>query len=140
MISLNNQTLVQFLREVDRDFEPALSTRVCLDNYAEKLINNAIITVESDSADIQGVCAVYATDKANYQAYMSMLAVHPNFRGKKIATKLVQVSEAKLKDLGFKSLRLETYKNNVNAISFYKKNGFQIIQSNENSFFFMKSL
>ena len=54
---------------------------------------------------------------------------HPEFRGQHIASKILSALEFWAKELGYNSCILETGKRQVEAVSFYKKNNYQIISN-----------
>ena len=58
------------------------------------------------------------------EADMMNIAVSPNYRRMGIATKLMNVLQAQLKQKGVCKLSLEVRKSNLSAISLYLQNGF----------------
>ncbi|TBN06406.1 GNAT family N-acetyltransferase [Hyunsoonleella flava] len=53
----------------------------------------------------------------------------PNYRGEQLATKVLTELETWAKELKFESCILETGKRQVEAVGFYKKNNYQIIEN-----------
>ena len=51
----------------------------------------------------------------------------PEYRGKGVATKVLKGLEGWAKELSYKSCVLETGKRQIEAIKFYRKNGYQVI-------------
>lgn len=58
------------------------------------------------------------------------IVVNPLYRKKGIATKLIEYAVNQFNDL--KTIMLEVNENNSNAISLYKKNGFEVINKRNN--------
>ncbi|MEJ6518163.1 GNAT family N-acetyltransferase [Shewanella bicestrii] len=137
-IEINPSLIKELLEKVDNEFQPRLSSKVNLTEYACKLNDKAVLFVELDKEILIGLCAVYMSDRIQLQAYLSMLAVDPEYRGKGFAKKLILDMESTVKDNGFKIIRLEVYKTNKGALSMYLKLNYIIIDSTENSFFLQK--
>lgn len=137
-IEINPSLIKELLEKVDNEFQPRLSSKVDLTEYANKLNDKAVLFVEVDNDILIGLCAVYMADRIQLQAYLSMLVVNPEFRGKGFAKKLILEMESAVRDNGFKTIRLEVYKSNEGALSMYLKLGYIIIDSTENSFFMQK--
>ncbi len=55
---------------------------------------------------------------------LHLLTVHPKFKRHGIGTQLLQHAEIIAKELGAQSVRLDTYVDNVPAISLYEKHGY----------------
>ena len=62
-------------------------------------------------------------DGANY--YVHRLAVHPEFQGQGHAKNLMDFVEAKARELGASSIRLDTFSQNKRNQKFYKTRGYQ---------------
>ena len=63
----------------------------------------------------------------NNRLRISNLWIHENYRHQGIGTQLIKLAEKKAIELNARSLVLETQSCNDHAISFYLKNGFQLI-------------
>ena len=114
-----------FLHKVDEDFQPTLSSRVDIKNYAQKLICNAIIFKAYKTSQIIGLVACYANDSSKTNAYIPFIAVDRDFRGYGIGETLLSKLLDELKNYNFKKLSL-TVRKNSDAFYFYKKVGFDI--------------
>ena len=127
------------LRSVDIDFNPPLSTRISIPEYAEKIHKNATILSTHQGGELLAFIALYCNSKSNFTAYMTMLVVSPNHRNTGLASNLVESGIGFLRKQGFKSLRLEVYKSNSNAINFYANFGFKKVDEDEtDTSFFME--
>lgn len=117
--------ICQFLFDIDEDMIPRLSPRVNIDEYAGKLAERAItLFVTSNSCDIAS-CSVYC-DTQN--AFISSIAVKKEYWRHHIGTRLINEVKAYVRKQGCLRIRLEVYRDNIQAIGFYKKNGFQCVQ------------
>lgn len=65
----------------------------------------------------------------NNEATIGLVAVLPNYQGKGIGKKLLQVVENELIKNDIKVLNIPTQKENLEACSFYKKRGYKVKQS-----------
>jgi GNAT superfamily N-acetyltransferase len=68
----------------------------------------------------------YSTALGSPVAIFEDMIVDKEYRGKKIATKLMEYIQGYLRDNGFKRLTLLTDSDNKRAQEFYKKSGFEI--------------
>lgn len=138
-IENNNEALrvLHFLQKVDRNFIPALSERVDLINYSNKLaINGENLFVVLQGEDIGHASAYINTEQ---DSFLSSIAVIKEFHGKKIAANLLLSIIQLCKNKKSKALYLEVSKNNKNAQSLYLKLGFQI-KSEQNGYYIMALL
>ena len=60
-------------------------------------------------------------------SFIYHLCVHPDYRGKKLATKLMDEAESRLKSSGIKYPTLFVEKNNKDVLGFYKKRGWYVL-------------
>jgi len=129
-----------FLYDIDNDFSPPLSSRMNIANYAAKIIEKATIFSINDQGRLNAFVAVYCNDTDRKFAYLTIMAVGKQYRGKGIAFILLRTCIEYLKMLNFNYLKLEVYKNNPRAIAIYKNFGFEIIDENNTSFFMRLSI
>jgi len=73
-------------------------------------------TVSEINNEIVGYC-VYDAD------FIHILMISPVVQRTGLGSKLLDHIETKMKESGYKSFRLETFKNNEQAVNFYRKNG-----------------
>nr|WP_315142674.1 GNAT family N-acetyltransferase [uncultured Flavobacterium sp.] len=119
--------IVELLHELDKDFDPTLSSIINISNYAEKIKNNAKIMSYFDKGNLVAFIAFYCNDLETRIGFMSMLAVSKNNQGKGLARSLIKSSIDLLKNENFNRYRLEVFKTNNKAINLYKKMGFEVI-------------
>lgn len=116
-----------FICAVSDDFVPPLLGRVDVPSYFEKIHTNAVVvTCSSREKEIIGLCAMYCNNTTQKVAYITLIAVLKGYRGQRIATKLLELSERKAKTLGMKKLGIHT--NSNIALQCYLKVGYNIVE------------
>ena len=115
-----------FLKSINMDFDPPLSSRLSVEAYSEKISNNAIIFSVYESGNLVAFAALYCNDFSNLTAYISMLAVSQKYRGSGIGSSMLENCIRFSKKRKFKYLNLEVSKSNSNAIRLYENFGFEI--------------
>ena len=80
--------LYHFLKDIDEDFSPYLSSKVNLSEYVEKIQNHAELIVDQ-TVSLRGLVILYCNDVVNYKAYISLVGVRREFRGMGIARKMM---------------------------------------------------
>lgn len=128
----NIKSLEEFLKRIDTFFPIALSSKVNLKQYAEKAIEKGINFYAVVDNQIIGVCMGYANDYKEYTAYISTLAVIPEYRNMNVGKKLIDMFKEYAIKSKMRSIRLFVYKDNERAIHFYKKNRFERIEKKAN--------
>lgn len=127
------QYLNDFLCAVDKDFIPALSERVNIAEYAEKLAQYGENLLYCEDNQIVAMVSAYMNREI---AYLSSIAVKRGAQNKGIGGIVLKKTEEKAKTLGCRSLQLKTHSNNLKAISFYEKNGYKKLEK-ENEWILM---
>lgn len=124
----------------DSAFVTPLMQRADSDALLEKICTKAIVLVADCQVPI-GYAAMYANDLQNKTAFITMLAVRPEFQGMRIGRRLLLECEMKARENGMRYIKLEVAKGNDRAISLYQKCGFQIQDDESRSgFYMMKAL
>ena len=121
--------VIIFINNIDKDFPIPVSEKVDIEKYVKKLIENGCIFIAKYDEKIIGLCAGYINDLQNYKAYISILGVDSNFRKMGIAKELVAQFIKEACNNNMKKLLLETHKENISALKFYKKNDFIILDN-----------
>jgi ribosomal protein S18 acetylase RimI-like enzyme len=93
--------------------------------YVDKILRTATILSVRAGDTLQAFLAFYCNDHHGRAGYMSMLAVHGDFRRKGLAALLVLESVRRLRQLAFNTYLLEVYKANAPAIRLYEGLGFE---------------
>lgn len=133
-ISQSSQ-LYDLLLIYDDYFEPVLSNQVAsLKNYSEKLFKYANnITISFDN-EVVGLVSFYNNDKQKLVAFISLIVVNKKFNKCGLGTKLLDICEEHCKVVGMNSIILSVNINNTNAIKFYEKNNFVVLNRKKADF------
>lgn len=113
-----------FLHSVDKCFPIPLSQKTDLYELSEKLLEKGRVFVACEDNNIIGIVGEYANDEKSKKAYISVVAVLPEYSGKGIATTLIDNAMDYAKSNGMEKIFLYTHKTNEGAIHMYKKLGF----------------
>jgi N-acetylglutamate synthase-like GNAT family acetyltransferase len=127
----NINDLSVHLKQCDSTFIPALSSRLDIDEYARKIIDNAQTIEAWMNNDLIGVVAVYCNSHNQKTAFITNVSVKPGWQGKGIATRLLTYSILNVKKLGFAKIELEVDEKNKIAIALYSKHGFITVAKND---------
>ena len=111
-----------------------------LNNYIDKIKNKAELIAHIVEGVCVGFIAFYANDETQENAFITMVMIRSDMRGRKIAGSLLTAVLENLKSRGFKFCNLEVRTNNTNAIKLYENLGFKIKSINSNSIFMFKEL
>ena len=128
--------LYQFLKEIDEDFSPNLSSKVVLSEYAEKIQNKAKLIIDIDNNIIRGLVVLYCNDLDNKNAYISLVGVKKDYRGRGIARNMMKEAIQVAKEGGMKILGIHS--NNPLALNLYKSLGFETKDFGEREFLELK--
>jgi ribosomal protein S18 acetylase RimI-like enzyme len=128
---MNKGEILLFLQKVDSLFPIKLSDKTDLSDLAEKFTSSGTVFSISENKDIVGLIAGYNNDDVNHKAYISVLAILPEYQGKGYASKLLSDFTEDCYKRKIKCIELFTHKTNENAIKMYKKNGFIIDENNK---------
>lgn len=121
--NLTLQEIYHFLNSIDKTFEPSLSSRLDLKNYAAKLANNAeSIFIFENEIPVSGIF-YYKNDSG--VVYIPIIATIREYQGKGYFHSLLNQLFLNLKNTKFSSINLETWEGS-RALNYYIKNGFKI--------------
>lgn len=123
------QKLRIFLESINNDFNPPLTDKVSLEEYVNKIIENAELVIEFDEEEVCGLVVLYCNDKQSNRAYIPLCGVNKTHRGKGIARSLMEKAISIVKNSGYHTLAIHS--NNPIAIDLYEKLGFRIIEGDE---------
>jgi ribosomal protein S18 acetylase RimI-like enzyme len=127
--------LYNFLKDIDEDFSPCLSSKVDLEEFVEKIQNYAELIVD-ETVILRGLVVLYCNDFSNYKAYISLVGIRREFRGMGIARRLMIEAIQKAKDNGMKIIGIHS--NNVIALNLYKSLGFVTKEFGEREYLELK--
>lgn len=124
------QDLLSNLKECDLDFQPPLSSRVSIEEYATKLYNNSITFEAWDNDKLIGMIAVYLNDVRGSIGYISNVCVEDKYKGYNIASNLMIMCIDYAKKNKFKNIILEVNEKSKAAIHLYNKFNFKSMSIN----------
>lgn len=107
----------------DDFFSPPLSSRINIDQYAEKIVKNAITFEAWNKNELIGLIAAYLNIE-NQTSFITNVSVLKEFMGTGVSGKLLSNGFDYLLTNHYKKVDLEVNKNNTKAIDFYKKHNF----------------
>ena len=113
------------LRRCDKSFVPALSSRVDIEAYADKLVTKAARLEAWDHGRIAGLAAYYVDAPAGV-AFLSNLSVDPTWQRRGLAHALLVEAIARARALGLADFELEVGADNHAAKELYKQCGFRL--------------
>jgi len=87
----------------------------------KKIIGTIVIT---SLVDDEYLPIKWLTPNSN-NLYIHRLSIHPNYQRKGYAQKLMDFAEDHAKNVGYKSIRLDTFSQNERNQKFYEKRGYQ---------------
>lgn len=129
----NNETDIQilfdYLKDVDRDFEIPLSSKVNLYEFARKTLayGHAFMVREDDK--FVALVTLYCNDKVTVKAFLPILSVKECYRGKGYARQLVNIVINMSRLYEMKTVNVDSV--NPIAISLYKNVGFKSVEVDE---------
>lgn len=130
--SVQDSHVLSLLKQLDNYFYPALSKRVNLNIYADKLISKGSIDLAySTNGEPVGLIGYYCNDTESGAAYISVLGVLPKYQGKGIARTLLQMCIANCRTQNMKTVTVKTEKQNQKALKLYTKHGFSSTPLND---------
>jgi ribosomal protein S18 acetylase RimI-like enzyme len=117
----------EHLRACDQQYDPALSTRVDIAEYARKIRAHAFTIEAWDERLLVGLLAAYA-NLPNRSCYVTNVSVLPRCARTGIATLLVDALVCHVMDLAVDSVVLEVSKRSVAALRLYSRAGFRQVE------------
>lgn len=121
-----------FLAHINNEYNPPLDTKVELRQYAEKILNNAILLVEMIDEDVVGMVVLYCNDENTKKAYIPLVGVLPTYQHRGIASKLMKEAIAFVRVQGYKLIGIHS--NNMVAVHLYSKLGFTVKDDSERKY------
>jgi len=118
--------ILNHLEVCDSNFSPALSSRVDLILFSNKIFKNGITFEAWIDNKLIGLIAAYFNFE-NMNSFITHISIDNKFMGFGISSKLMIECIKYSRDKSFIEIKLEVFKNNLTAISLYKKHDFKII-------------
>lgn len=123
--------IASHLKHVDVTFSPALSSRVDIHVYAQKLYDRARRFEAWKGGDLVGLVATYCGQVGESAAFVSSVSVWPELRGQGIAKKLMQQCLDYVRIRGLERIDLKVDGRAGPAYALYKKLGFSTLTTNQ---------
>lgn len=120
------QVVIDHLNACDAHFIPALSTRVSITDYAEKLHRYAELIEAWSGETLVGLAAIYANQQPSGNAFLSSLSVLKTFQRRGIALQLLAKAIPYCRDANVAAISLEVDYRNEAARRFYAHHGFSV--------------
>lgn len=143
IVNNNPDTIRDALFRLGNKLNPTLcDLKINIDRYSKKLSEKAMTwIVQNQKGENVGILSSYVNDKITKTAYIAILVLNENYRGMNIARNLLKRLEKYSEENGIKKIKLEVYQENKNAISFYKKKGYNISKAaSDVSYYMVKKL
>jgi len=121
------------LRKCNQSFVPVLSNKVDLAKYSTKIFDYAVTFEAWEESEIIGLIAAYFNDDKSKKGFITNVSVIPDRNNKGIAGNLINMVKDYASKNSFEILQLEVHLQNIKAIEFYLKKGFEIIDKKEES-------
>ena len=121
-----------FLVHINSAYNPPLDAKVDLRQYAEKILNNAILLVDVVGEDIVGMVVLYCNDENTKKAYIPLVGVLPVYQHRGIASRLMKGAIAFVREQGYKLIGIHS--NNMVAVHLYSKLGFTVKDDSERKY------
>ncbi len=118
--------IFKHLKTCDQDFQPELSSRVNLEEYAKKVASHAVTFEAWNDNLLGGLVGTYFNDPEAKTAFVTTVSTMRKFTGLAIGTTLMTMCKEYGQKNGFENIQLEVQSQNLKAISIYEKLGFQI--------------
>lgn len=94
--------------------------------YVQKLFSHAEFVMHMEDEICVGFIAFYCNDLHSKEAFITLVLISEEHRGRGLASKLLKQAIAKCIDGGFQICRLEVQEKNSGAVALYKRCGFVI--------------
>lgn len=115
----------------------SFNNSISVEEYSSKLFNKAFNYIKKVNDEEVGFISYYANDTETKTAYIALVGVIPEYKGKGIAQELMNHCIQQCVELDMNKIRLEVKKNNCRAIRFYEKNKFHVVGDASNDSVFM---
>jgi ribosomal protein S18 acetylase RimI-like enzyme len=116
----------EHLRRCDALFNPRLSERLDVAQYAAKIRAKAV-TFEAWSGDeLVGLLAAYLNEPRAMEGFVTNVSVEAGFQGSGIGDTLMHNCIRLARDRGFREIGLEVHTSNERAVALYRRHAFEV--------------
>lgn len=114
------------LSRCDSVFVPPLSSRVDINDYAQKIAGDAVRFEAWLGRELTGLVAAYCNEPGKACAFITSVSVLPEWQEHGIASQLVAHCVTYAQRKGFGRIELEVASCNRKAVALYEKHGFLV--------------
>lgn len=123
--------VVKYLHKIDKIFPDPMSSRVNIEEHMIKLFSRGIVVVALKSDEICGILLGYINDEQLKRAYLATLGVSAEAQSMGVGTELLKTFIKMAKEKSMDYIGLHAHRDNIRAIKFYKRHGFEETQDNQ---------
>lgn len=127
----SSQQIANHLWVCSPNFTPALSEKVNIEGYAQKLAQHATNFEAWDGEVLIGLVDAYLNDLTNRTGFITNVSTVSGYSGQGIASKLLQQCIDRSIEQGFWSIGLEVNKQSLGAVRLYQKFGFTAVNETD---------
>jgi ribosomal protein S18 acetylase RimI-like enzyme len=124
--------ILNHLNNCDDNFIPKLSSKVNLQDYSNKIFDNAVRYEAWFNNDLIGLVAVYQ-NIIKQEMFITNVSIENKYTGNGIANQLMNQLLILFNSQDFNKIKLEVEVNNKIAINLYTKYNFKLESQNANS-------
>lgn len=130
---LKKEQIVDFLELINYDFNPPLSEKVNLSEYADKILSNAHLVYRlSQENRLIGLVVLYCNNVVDLKSYIALVGVRKDYRGQGIAREMMKEAINYVNENRF--LTIGIHSNNIIAVSLYLDLGFCIKEDGDRKY------
>ena len=118
--TVSKKQIEVYFAELDSFFTPSLSSRLNIEEYAEKISTRAERFEAWSGNRLVGMVNVYMNDTTTREAFITNVSVHPDFQRQGIAHALLESCFAQARLRGFLRVTLRVSPANKGAIKLYE--------------------
>lgn len=118
------EQIAQHLWACSPNFIPALSEKVNIEEYAQKMHKNAANFEAWDGDVLAGMVSAYLNDTVNRAGFITNVSTVGGYSGQGIGSELLRRCIERAQAQGFLSIGLEVNKQSLGAVRLYQKLGF----------------
>ena len=121
----NNPDFIKLVKQLDTELSKINGDEDAFYAQFNKIdkINHVVLVYDGDNALACGAIKEFLPEAME----VKRMYTQPNFRGKGVASMLLQALEKWAKEMNYKKCVLETSKRQPDALALYRKNGYEVI-------------
>ncbi len=136
--NINKSEFIILLNEIGDLLPDPLKQRVNIQEYADKILSKGEVIIARREKEYIGAILFYINNNIDNISYISLFGVKKPYQGLGIGSVLLRKMEEVAIKNGILQNSLHVSINNINAIKFYKSNGYIIIAVDNNKYVMTK--